>query len=162
LKKTEIFENHGRLKAKTDTGSPESQIALFTFRINHLTEHLKSNKKDYSSRMGLLRLVGQRRRLLNYLFKHDIERYRSITAEQLGNWEIPYFSLFMRKDGDYRSDAEVKYDMLVNMKRNCYEPIIAVDDNFKEEVGKGKFIAEWAKETKKEIIHDGLQFIFRC
>jgi small subunit ribosomal protein S15 len=79
--KTEIFENHGRLKEKPDTGSPESQIALFTFRINHLTQHLKSNKKDYSSRMGLLKLVGKRRRLLNYLQKRDIERYRKVISE---------------------------------------------------------------------------------
>jgi len=80
-KKQELFENHGRLKSKTDTGSPESQISLFTFRINHLTEHLKSNKKDHSSRMGLLKLVGKRRRLLDYLYKIDIERYRAIVAE---------------------------------------------------------------------------------
>ncbi len=80
-KKQELFENHGRLKAKTDTGSPESQIALFTFRINHLTEHLKSNKKDHSSRLGLLKLVGKRRSLLDYLYKVDIERYRAIIAE---------------------------------------------------------------------------------
>ena len=80
-KKQELFENHGRLKEKTDTGSPESQIALFTFRINHLTQHLKMNKKDYSSRMGLLKLVGKRRRLLNYLQKRDIERYRKIISE---------------------------------------------------------------------------------
>lgn len=80
-KKQELFENHGRLKSKTDTGSPESQISLFTFRINHLTEHLKKNKKDHSSRMGLLKLVGKRRRLLDYLYKIDIERYRAIVAE---------------------------------------------------------------------------------
>jgi len=80
-KKHEIFENHGRLKSKSDTGSPESQIALFTFRINHLTNHLQTNKKDYSSRQGLLKLVGKRRRLLNYLFKKDIERYRAIIKE---------------------------------------------------------------------------------
>jgi small subunit ribosomal protein S15 len=80
-KKQELFENHGRLKSKTDTGSPESQIALFTFRINHLTKHLKSNKKDYSTQQGLLKLVGKRRRLLNYLSKKDIERYRSIIKD---------------------------------------------------------------------------------
>ena len=80
-KKQELFENHGRLKTKADTGSPESQIALFTFRINHLTEHLKSNKKDHSSRLGLLKLVGKRRSLLDYLYKIDIERYRAIIAE---------------------------------------------------------------------------------
>jgi small subunit ribosomal protein S15 len=80
-KKQELFENHGRLKSKTDTGSPESQISLFTYRINHLTEHLKTNKKDHSSRLGLLKLVGKRRRLLDYLVKVDIERYRAIVAE---------------------------------------------------------------------------------
>ncbi len=80
-KKQELFENHGRSKAKTDTGSAEAQIALFTFRIGHLTDHLKTNKKDYSSQQGLLRLVGKRRKLLNYLQHKDIERYRSIIAE---------------------------------------------------------------------------------
>ncbi|WP_439475407.1 30S ribosomal protein S15 [Algoriphagus formosus] len=76
-KKQELFKNHGRLKSETDTGSPESQIALFTHRI----KHLKSNKKDHSSRLGLLKLVGKRRSLLDYLSKKDIERYRSIIAE---------------------------------------------------------------------------------
>jgi small subunit ribosomal protein S15 len=80
-KKQELFENHGRLKSKSDTGSPESQIALFTYRINHLTKHLKNNKKDYSTQQGLLKLVGKRRRLLDYLSKKDIERYRSIIKE---------------------------------------------------------------------------------
>ena len=80
-KKQELFENHGRLKSKTDTGSPESQIALFSYRINHLTNHLKNNKKDYSTQQGLLKLVGKRRRLLDYLSKKDIERYRSIIKE---------------------------------------------------------------------------------
>lgn len=80
-KKEEIFENHGRLKLKTDTGSAEAQIALFTHRINHLTDHLKNNKKDYSTQQGLLRLVGKRRKLLNYLQKTEIERYRLIIAE---------------------------------------------------------------------------------
>lgn len=78
-KKEELFTQFG--KVQQDTGSPESQIALFTFRINHLTEHLKSNKKDFGSRLGLLKLVGKRRRLLDYLFKNDIERYRSIIAK---------------------------------------------------------------------------------
>ncbi len=63
-----------------DTGSPEVQIALLTYRINNLTEHLKSNKKDHHSRRGLLMMVGQRRNLLAYLQKNDIERYRSIIA----------------------------------------------------------------------------------
>lgn len=79
--KAQVFENHGRLKTKSDTGSAESQIALFTFRINHLTEHLKTNKKDHSSRKGLLKLVGKRRRLLDYLHDNEIERYRAILAE---------------------------------------------------------------------------------
>jgi len=78
-KKKEIFKEHG--KSDTDTGSTEGQIALFTYRINHLTEHLKEQKKDHSSRLGLLRLVGKRRRLLDYLYKNDIERYRSIIAK---------------------------------------------------------------------------------
>lgn len=64
-----------------DTGSPEVQIALLTQRISHLTEHLKEHKGDHHSRRGLLMLVGQRRRLLNYLKKKDIERYRSLIAE---------------------------------------------------------------------------------
>lgn len=80
-KKQEIFENHGRLKSKNDTGSPESQIALFSHRINHLTQHLKVNKKDHSTTLGLLKLVGKRRRLLDYLQKNDIERYRTIVNE---------------------------------------------------------------------------------
>jgi len=80
-KKQELFENHGRLKSKADTGSPESQIALFTHRITHLTQHMKKNKKDYSTQQGLLRLVGKRRKLLNFLQKTDIERYRAIIAE---------------------------------------------------------------------------------
>ena len=80
-KKQELFENHGRLKSKKDTGSPESQIALFTHRINYLTGHLKAHKKDHSSRLGLLKLVGKRRSLLDYLQKTEIERYRAIIAE---------------------------------------------------------------------------------
>ena len=66
-----------------DTGSPEVQVALLSHRIAHLTEHLKQHKHDHHSRRGLLLLVGQRRRLLNYLQKSDIERYRSI-VERLG------------------------------------------------------------------------------
>ncbi|MGV3587129.1 MAG: 30S ribosomal protein S15 [Adhaeribacter sp.] len=76
-----MFEKNSLSKSKTDTGSPESQIGLFTHRINHLTEHLKVNQKDFSTRLGLLKLVGKRRRLLNYLSKTDIERYRSIISE---------------------------------------------------------------------------------
>jgi small subunit ribosomal protein S15 len=67
----------------TDTGSPEVQIALFTERINQLTEHFKIHTKDHHSRRGLLKLVGQRRRLLDYLKKKDIQRYRDI-IEKLG------------------------------------------------------------------------------
>ncbi|MBA4853376.1 30S ribosomal protein S15 [Emticicia sp. BO119] len=80
-KKEEIFEGKGFQKKATDTGSAESQIALFTYRIAHLTEHLKSHKHDYSSRAGLLKLVGKRRRLLDYLYKKDIARYRAIIAD---------------------------------------------------------------------------------
>ncbi len=65
-------------KHATDTGSPEVQIALLSERINHLTDHLKSHRKDFSTRRGLLMLVGQRRRLLNYLKDHDIEGYRAL------------------------------------------------------------------------------------
>ena len=68
---------------ETDTGSPEVQIAILTERINHLTEHLKENKNDHHSRRGLLKMVGQRRRLLDYLIKKDITRYRAI-IEKLG------------------------------------------------------------------------------
>ncbi|MFH1130393.1 MAG: 30S ribosomal protein S15 [Pseudomonadota bacterium] len=64
-----------------DTGSPEVQIALFSTRINHLTEHFKEHKKDHHSRRGLLKLVGQRRRLLDYLKSKNIERYRSLIKE---------------------------------------------------------------------------------
>ncbi|WP_038030086.1 30S ribosomal protein S15 [Thermonema rossianum] len=78
-KKQELFEKYG--KGKNDTGSPEAQIALLTYRINHLTEHLKIHKKDFSTRLGLLRMVGQRKRLLEYLKKKDLERYRSLIAE---------------------------------------------------------------------------------
>ena len=66
---------------ESDTGSPEVQIAIFSERINHLTEHLKANAHDHSSRRGLLQLVGKRRRLLNYLQRNDIERYRGIIAK---------------------------------------------------------------------------------
>ena len=64
-----------------DTGSPEVQVALLTFRINELTEHLKVHKKDHHSRRGLLKMVGHRRNLLAYLMKTDIERYRAIIAK---------------------------------------------------------------------------------
>ena len=66
---------------ETDTGSPEVQIAILTKRISDLTEHLKTHKKDHHSRRGLLKMVGHRRNLLNYLAKKDIERYRAIVAK---------------------------------------------------------------------------------
>ncbi len=81
-KKQEIFVKSGHEKTATDTGSAESQIALFTFRITHLTEHLKVHKHDFSTRMGLLKLVGKRRRLLDYLQRTDINRYRAVLIEQ--------------------------------------------------------------------------------
>lgn len=77
--KSNFFETHG--KSKFDTGSPEGQIALFTFRIKYLTGHLKSNKKDLSTRRSLVLMVGKRRRLLDYLKRNDIERYRNIIKE---------------------------------------------------------------------------------
>lgn len=66
---------------ENDTGSPEVQVAMLTFRINHLTEHLKEHKHDHHSRRGLLKMVGHRRNLLGYLKKKDIERYRSLIAK---------------------------------------------------------------------------------
>ncbi len=78
-KKQEIFAKYG--KSNTDTGSPEAQIALFSYRISHLTEHLKSNKKDYNTERSLRILVGKRRKLLDYLIETDIERYRAIIKE---------------------------------------------------------------------------------
>ena len=65
---------------ESDTGSPEVQVALLTERINHLTEHLKTHKKDHHSRRGLLMLVGRRRRLLDYVKRNDVERYRALIA----------------------------------------------------------------------------------
>ena len=64
----------------TDTGSPEVQVAILTERINHLTEHLKAHKKDHHGRRGLLMLVGRRRRLLDYVRRNDVERYRALIA----------------------------------------------------------------------------------
>ena len=84
-RKTEVI---GSYKTHdTDTGSPEVQVALLSERINYLTEHFKTHAKDHHSRRGLLKLVGQRRRLLNYLKKSDIERYRAVIA-QLGIREV--------------------------------------------------------------------------
>ena len=78
-RKQEIINTYKR--EENDTGSPEVQIALLTERINELTEHLKVHKKDNHSRRGLLKLVGKRRNLLNYLAKKDIERYREIAQK---------------------------------------------------------------------------------
>lgn len=77
-KKAQIIAEYGRQPG--DTGSPEVQIALLTARINELTEHLKANQKDHHSRRGLLKMVGQRRGLLEYLKKNDVEGYRSLIA----------------------------------------------------------------------------------
>jgi small subunit ribosomal protein S15 len=87
-----IFRRHRMLREKqeiieqyklhdSDTGSPEVQIAILTERINHLNEHLKTHKKDHHSRRGLLKMVGQRRGLLKYLMKKDVERYRAIITK---------------------------------------------------------------------------------
>ena len=75
-KKKEIFEQYGA--SNTDTGSAESQIALFSYRIAHLTEHLKEHHKDFVTERSLTKLVGKRRALLNYLYDRDVERYRAI------------------------------------------------------------------------------------
>lgn len=80
-RKAEIIRQYGR--TPEDTGSPEVQIALLTERINQLTEHLKNNKKDHHSRRGLLKMVGQRRGLLEYLKRNNIEGYRAL-IERLG------------------------------------------------------------------------------
>lgn len=78
-KKAEIFAKHG--KSAQDTGSAEGQVALFTYRINHLSQHLKANHKDFATEKSLVKLVGKRKRLLDYLKNKDIERYRAIIAE---------------------------------------------------------------------------------
>jgi small subunit ribosomal protein S15 len=78
-KKKEFFTKHG--KSEKDTGSAEGQIPLFSFRIKHLTEHLKTNKKDFNTQKALVKLVGKRRDLLDYLKNKDIERYRAIIKD---------------------------------------------------------------------------------
>ena len=78
-RKAELVSKHGRGEA--DTGSPEVQVALMTERINELTEHLRTHTKDHHSRRGLLMLVGKRRRLLRYLERSDVERYRALVAD---------------------------------------------------------------------------------
>ena len=80
-RKNEIIKDYARHEG--DTGSPEVQVAILTSRITYLTEHLKEHKKDHHSRRGLLKLVGQRRNMLDYLRRKDIERYRSL-IERLG------------------------------------------------------------------------------
>jgi small subunit ribosomal protein S15 len=75
-KKKDFFKDYG--KSEFDTGSTEGQVALFTFRITHLTDHLKENKKDLATERSLIRLVGKRRKLLDYLKRKDIERYRAV------------------------------------------------------------------------------------
>ena len=77
--KAEIFKKHGG--SEGNTGSTEGQVALFTHRINHLTGHLKNNQKDYNTERSLVRLVGKRRSLLDYLKKKDIEKYRALIKE---------------------------------------------------------------------------------
>lgn len=80
-KKTEIFKEYG--KSEANTGSTEGQIALFTHRINHLTGHLQKNRKDFVTQRSLIKLVGKRRSLLQYLKRNDIEKYRAL-IKQLG------------------------------------------------------------------------------
>lgn len=75
-KKQELFQNYG--KSNKDSGTSESQIALFSYRISHLTDHLKANKHDYNTQLALMKMVGKRRNLLDYLKRTDIERYRAI------------------------------------------------------------------------------------
>jgi small subunit ribosomal protein S15 len=78
-RKAEIVKEYG--KTETDTGSPEVQVALLSARIDYLTDHFKGHQKDYHSRTGLLKLVGKRRQLLNYLKKTEIQRYRDLIAK---------------------------------------------------------------------------------
>ena len=79
LDKKEVIAKYGR--TEKDTGSPEVQVALLTERINHLTEHLRAHPKDFHSRRGLLKIVGQRKGLLNYIRQRDVVKYRSLIAE---------------------------------------------------------------------------------
>ena len=78
--KKDLFKTFGAQKSAQDTGSAESQVALFTHRIKYLTQHLGTHKKDKSSRLGLTKLVGQRKHLLSYLKQKDLERYRAVVA----------------------------------------------------------------------------------
>ncbi|MDW8015232.1 MAG: 30S ribosomal protein S15 [Bacteroidia bacterium] len=79
--KAQIVAEHSPQRSARDTGSPESQIALLTYRIQEISNHLREHKKDFSAQRGLLRLVGQRKRLLAYLKKRDIHRYRAIVEK---------------------------------------------------------------------------------
>jgi small subunit ribosomal protein S15 len=79
LSKTDVIKEHQH--HDSDTGSPEVQIALMTSRINHLTEHLKTHRKDHASRLGLLKLVGARRRMLRYVQNQDVNRYRELIGK---------------------------------------------------------------------------------
>ena len=79
--KRDLFTKHSPGRSATDTGSPEGQIALFTYRINYLNSHLQKHKKDTDTKLSLLKLVGKRRRLLDYLTRIDITRYRAIIKE---------------------------------------------------------------------------------
>lgn len=79
--KAKIFEAYSASHTATDTGSPESQISLWTYRIQRLTEHLKANRKDKATQRGLMKLVGKRKRMLGYLEREDITRYRAILKE---------------------------------------------------------------------------------
>lgn len=80
-KKADLFETYSPAKNNKDTGSAECQIALFSYRINHLTNHLKQHKKDNVTKRSLINLVGKRKRLLNYLKREDIERYRALIKQ---------------------------------------------------------------------------------
>ena len=103
-KKQELFGQYG--KSNTDTGSPESQIALFSYRISHLTEHLKSNKHDFGTQRALLRLVGKRRALLEYLKEVDIERYRAELREDVELFTYIQFLFFeVGATPEHKSDA---------------------------------------------------------
>ena len=98
--KTEIIKKYARHEG--DTGSPEVQIAVLTKRINDLTEHLRTNQKDHHSRRGLLKMVGQRRSLLNYLIKVDIERYHEQSLQNsvsVSNF-LPFFQLRATRAAD--------------------------------------------------------------
>lgn len=79
LTKTDVIQEHQH--HTNDTGSPEVQVALMTSRINHLTEHLKTHRKDHASRLGLLKLVGSRRRMLRYVQNQDVNRYRELIGK---------------------------------------------------------------------------------